>query len=93
MTDGEPSTVACDAHGVRRASVVCRHLLQPFDVALGFIENCSDPDDLQAWCNACEQMFLREQELTEAFRAFCDMAVVCDACYARLKKLHSAGQA
>jgi hypothetical protein len=37
-------------------------------------------------------MFLREQELTEAFREFCDMAVVCDACYAQLKKRHSADQ-
>jgi hypothetical protein len=45
----------------------------------GFVENSSDPDDLQAWCAACEELFIREGEMTEAFRAFNDMKVVCDA--------------
>jgi hypothetical protein len=58
--------------------VVCGHLVRalrhPTSEALGFIENSSDPDDLQAWCDACEKVFLREQSLTEAFRAFNDMA-------------------
>jgi hypothetical protein len=90
MTDSKPLMVTCDKHGVRAASTVCGHLIQPTDAVLGFVENSSEPDDLQAWCNACEQMFLREQALTDAFRKFNDMTIVCDACYARLKKEHSA---
>jgi hypothetical protein len=54
------------------------------------LENSSDPDDLQAWCGACEKMFVREKEMTPAFRAFTDMCIVCDGCYAQLKQLHSA---
>lgn len=88
-SDDEPMMIDCDVHGAGRSAVVCRHHLRPTDSILGFVENSSDPDDLQAWCNACEEMFLREQELTEAFREFNDFAVVCIECYARLKKLHS----
>jgi hypothetical protein len=92
MTDGQPSTTTCDTHETTHASaIVCGHMIGS-DRVLGFVENSTEPDDLQAWCNACEQMFLREQELSEAFREFCNFAVVCDACYARLKKQHSVEQ-
>jgi hypothetical protein len=86
----EPLMIECDSHGTRTAAIVCDHLIRPTDMILGFVENTSDPDDLQAWCNDCEQMFLREQALTEAFQEFNGMRVVCVDCYARLKKLHSA---
>ena len=89
-SDNRSTTIDCEVHGTSRSAVVCRHLLRPTDATLGFVENSSDPDDLQAWCDACEEMFLREQELTEAFREFNDFAVVCINCYARLKTLHSA---
>ena len=55
---------------------------------LGFVED-NDPDDPLAWCNDCEQMYLREQDWTEAFKRFTDLKVVCDVCYANLKELHS----
>lgn len=61
------------------------------DACVGFVENSDDPDDLQAWCDACERMFLAEGEMTPAFRAFNRMAVVCDRCYAGLKNRHSHG--
>jgi hypothetical protein len=56
---------------------------------LGFNED-NDPNDPLAWCNDCEQMSLREQGWTEALKEFADLKVVCDACYAQLKELHSA---
>jgi len=87
-SDG-PMTIECATHGTRTASVVCGHLTRPTDMVLGFVENSSDPDDLQAWCDACERMFVREQEMTEAFRKFTDMCIVCNACYARLKQQHT----
>jgi hypothetical protein len=88
--DDEPLTIDCEVHGTSRTAVVCGHLLRPTDSILGFVENSSDPDDLQAWCDACEEVFLREKKLTKAFRKFNDAAVVCIDCYARMKKLHSA---
>lgn len=88
MPDDEPLYVDCAPHGKRVAAVVCRHIIQASD-AVGFVENSSDPNDLQAWCETCEQMFLAEGDKTEAFEAFNDRAVVCCECYASLKAKHS----
>lgn len=71
------------------AAVVCRHHVVAEDRVLGFVENSSDPNDLQAWCDECEALFQREGELTEDFRRFNDFAVVCVVCYAELKTKHS----
>jgi RNAse (barnase) inhibitor barstar len=89
-SDEEPMTIDCKVHGTSRSAIVCRHHVHPTDTALGFVENSSDPDDLQAWCDACEEMFLSEGDKTEAFLKFNHFAVVCVACYERLKQLHSA---
>jgi hypothetical protein len=89
MAKAKSATTKCGTHGTRTAAVVCGHMLGETDSVLGFVENSSDPDDLQAWCDDCEAMFEREQEMTEAFRRFHDMAVVCDFCYAKLRARHS----
>ena len=89
MSNKRQKTLKCGTHGDRIASVVCGHMILASDSVVGFVENSSDPNDLQAWCDACERMFLVEQELSEAFRQFNDMSVVCDFCYARLKERHS----
>lgn len=81
-------TIQC-THGNRPAALVCCHLVDAKDEVVGFVENSSEPDDLQAWCAACEAMFLREGDRTEAFRAFHDGKVVCDVCYADIKARHS----
>lgn len=56
---------------------------------VGFVENSSDPNELQAWCEKCEKMFLAEGDKTEAFEAFNDRAIVCCVCYMALKTKHS----
>ena len=56
---------------------------------VGFVENSSDPADLQAWCKSCEAMFVQEGDKTEAFEAFNDRVVVCVDCYPALKENHS----
>jgi hypothetical protein len=89
MTAGRSITVACDTHGVRTAAVVCGHHLQATDRVLGFVENSSDPDDLQAWCDACEQFFLHEGGLTAAFERFNDRKIVCVACYEAIRLRHT----
>ena len=76
------------AHGKGIASIVCCHLLNSID-PVGFIENSSDPDDLQAWCYACEFLFQEEGEKTEKFKEFNSAKVVCEKCYGKLKNTHS----
>ena len=96
MSDEDaPLTVSCGLHGERRtAAVVCRHLLAEKARTVGFVENSSDPDDLQAWCFACEAMFEREDGMTDTFVAFTDMALVCVDCYADIRQRHEdAGRA
>jgi hypothetical protein len=89
MTASKDYTVECEEHGRQVAAVVCRHLINAKDRVVGFVENSDDPNDLQAWCDACEALFLQEGELTETFRAFCDMGVVCTDCYNTYKARHS----
>jgi hypothetical protein len=88
MPDEEPIYVDCGAHGKRVAAVVCRHMIESSE-PVGFVENSSDPDDRQAWCERCEEMFLAEGDKTEAFEAFNDRAIVCCVCYSALKAQHS----
>jgi hypothetical protein len=89
MSAQDRRTVTCEVHGVRVPAVVCCHLLDATETPIGFIENSSAPDDLQAWCDRCEEVFRRERALTDAFQAFHGLTVVCHLCYAALKAKHS----
>jgi hypothetical protein len=89
MSIEEPLTVSCGDHGKQVAAVVCCHMLETKDRVLGFVENSSDPNDLQAWCGDCEELFQREQEMTDGFRKFNDMSIVCIACYAMFRDRHT----
>ena len=89
MTDRRASTILCGTHGRGTPAVVCGHLLGDSDRVRGFVENSSDPTDLQAWCEDCEHMFVEEGEMTLAFRQFTDMQVVCTACYERARARHA----
>ena len=82
-------TIKCGTHGERVAAVVCGHMLLVSDKAWGFIENSSEPSDLQAWCTDCEAFFLNEGGISEEFEKFNDRQIVCDFCYATLKARHS----
>jgi hypothetical protein len=88
MSDDEPLFVDCGPHGRRVAAVVCCHMIDASE-SVGFIENSSDPNDLQAWCERCEEMFLAEGDKTKAFEAFNDFAIVCCDCYRAFKAQHS----
>jgi hypothetical protein len=91
MDNSDDILIECSEHGERRSAIVCRHLLQENSNPIGFIENSSDPGDYQAWCCACEELFLKENEMTEAFRRFNDFAVVCEVCYEQIKARHLKG--
>ncbi len=82
--------INCGPHGERVATVVCQHLLDAAKAApAGFVENSGDSSDLQAWCYAGEEKYLAEGELTEAFKEFNGMAIVCIECYAGIKLRHT----
>ena len=88
MTD-EDDRINCLTHG--RSSItatVCCHQVRS-ETPVGFVENSNDPDDQQAWCCACDALFVKEGSLTRKFRKFCDFAVVCGKCYAAIKERHS----
>jgi len=89
MTKDSVATINCETHGVSVPAVVCRHMLTAADRVVGFVENSSEPDDLQAWCDQCESFFLKEREMTEAFLKFNDFAVVCQECYGLFKSRHT----
>jgi len=89
MEEVEPMTVKCGPHGERVAAVVCKHMLKLEPAPAGFIENCDDPNDLQAWCYQCEEKFEREGGMTEAFKEFNGMAIVCVVCYEDAKAHHT----
>ncbi|OYU25293.1 MAG: hypothetical protein CFE41_22135 [Burkholderiales bacterium PBB2] len=89
MTTLAPAMIGCGEHGERVSAVVCGHMLRGELAPAGFVENSSDPNDLQAWCSACEELYLGEGEMTEAFRRFNRMSIVCVDCYAEAKVRHS----
>jgi hypothetical protein len=83
--------IACDTHGPsRRAAFVCQHLLGGSN--LGFHEEIesnrlSEPeDDYWAWCDACENVWLKEEAWTDTLKEFADMKVVCEECYYEAKR-------
>lgn len=88
-SDDKLLMVECGDHGRRVAAVICRHMLATDGPARGVIENSDDPDDLQAWCYDCEEKFIEEDGMTEAFMVFNDMAIVCVQCYVEAVARHT----
>ena len=90
MSEDSPLTINCTTHGNDCvAAVVCGHMIESKLSSVGFVENSDDPNDLQAWCEDCEEMFLHEDDKTEAFLEFNRMSIVCVSCYQELKARHS----
>ena len=90
MTKSGPMMLDCGIHGKRISAVVCRHMIRGEPAPSGFIENRSDPDDLQArLCHQCEEEFEKEDGMTDAFRQFNGMTLVCVVCYAEAKSSRS----
>lgn len=90
MTERDSRIVQCGTHGARIGAIVCCHLVEAKDKAVGFVEDASDPDDFMAWCDDCERLFVEEGDFTERFENFCDARIVCDFCYANIRERHSA---
>jgi hypothetical protein len=79
--------IDCERHGRSIAAAVCGHVLQR-GCPLGFVENSSDPLNLQGWCFACEHVYSQEEDKTARFLAFCNHTEVCSRCYDEIKSRH-----
>jgi hypothetical protein len=81
--------IKCSRHGSSKiTATVCGHLTNNKGASLGFVENCSDPEDKQGWCYACELVFSQEQDKTPRFERFTQFTVVCSKCYDDIKTHH-----
>ncbi|WP_305008998.1 hypothetical protein [Hymenobacter aranciens] len=45
-------------------------------------------DELNAWCDACDEVLLRIGEWNDESEAFAKIKLVCDACYFDMKELN-----
>ncbi|EAT13887.1 hypothetical protein HF888_10640 [Bermanella marisrubri] len=89
MSDEELLILDCEKHGKGVAAVVCGHLTTYCDTPLGFVENSDEPNDLQGWCFACEYVYDQEEDLTDRFKSFNNMRLVCEKCYSIIKSKHT----
>lgn len=85
--------VECHCHGTRYPAYVCQHL--NLHTPVGFYEPfASDPrvayanDELNAWCNACDEILVKTGEWNEESEAFAKIRLVCDVCYFAMKKVN-----
>jgi hypothetical protein len=80
----------CDKHISDRVAFVCQHLIN--NVSIGFQEAFDSDqfiepdDDLQAWCDECEKIRLKEGKWTDDAMAIANIKVVCNQCYFEIKE-------
>ncbi len=65
------------------------------DTPVGFYEPFdSDPnkiyanDELNAWCDACDEVLWKVGEWNEDTEAFASIKLVCDKCFFKMKELN-----
>jgi hypothetical protein len=84
MTD-ESDEVSCSAHGKASATYVCGHLTtNPAQRWHGDYPSEKDPWP-DAWCNQCNEAFLREGEWNEKNTDCLDLKILCSHCYEEAK--------
>jgi hypothetical protein len=76
---GDTRAVHCGSHGLRRPAYVCRHLA--WGSGLGFFAPDDAGDDLQGWCEECEQVRTRCGGWGDESEEFAQIMLICDLCY------------
>jgi hypothetical protein len=84
----------CCSHGYSRSAFVCQHLdlktpkgfNEAFDTYKGM--NLEEDDDLQAWCNECEEMRIEYDGWNEESEKFAGITLICENCYFELKEFN-----
>jgi hypothetical protein len=80
-----PKRVHCEAHGERRATFVCQHLVQ--GRGLGFCEadrkpvSAEESDEVCAWCSECERVRVQQGGWDDISEGFANVTMICDACF------------
>ena len=89
--------IQCKKHGERYPAFVCQHLVD--GTGLGFWEPFdSDPtktyteEELNAWCNKCDEILIKEGEWNDKSEAFAQIKLVCDKCFFRMKLANKLNQ-
>lgn len=86
--------IECVTHGLSRHAFICQHLdleiqkgfWEPFETYEGM--ELDDEDDLQAWCDACEEIRLKCNGWDEDSEKFANIKLVCENCYFELKEFN-----
>lgn len=92
--DDSKQLVDCDCHGLKRIAFVCVHLndvtRQGFNEAFETKENMDleEDQDLQAWCDECEQIRLKHDGWNEESEKLTDIKLICEDCYFELKRIN-----
>jgi hypothetical protein len=83
MTD-DLDEVTCDEHGQAKTTYVCSHL--PTDPVQRWhcARACDDNRWPDAWCDQCNEIFLREGEWNDQNSDGIELKILCHHCYERL---------
>lgn len=84
----------CPNHGLQRKAFVCQHL--NLEKPIGFIEvfdtypkmELEDDEDLQAWCNDCENIRRKYNGWNEKSEQYAQIKLICENCYFEIKNLN-----
>jgi len=81
----DDDSVHCDSHGEAAATFVCGHLADdPVQRWHGSAASTDNPWP-DAWCDRCNESYLREGEWTDANSSCLDLKVLCCGCYEEAK--------
>jgi hypothetical protein len=83
---GEPAdddSVHCDRHGPARVAFVCRHLVHGSGLGFWHSDNGPCPD---AWCGECDAVMMRAGRWTARAERFAGITLVCNRCYANIRR-------
>jgi hypothetical protein len=84
--------IRCAEHGDQDQSFVCAHLVESLNTGLGVGFYYSSEPRGDAWCEACEEVRVREGGVSgdwnERSEAFANIQLLCGACYDKVRDLN-----
>lgn len=80
----EDETV-CSLHKKEATAIVCVHLCTTEDCSIGFNVPADINNDLQAWCDRCEDVLNKAGKWTDRAAKLADFRPACVGCFISLK--------
>lgn len=92
--ENKEQLIDCDCHGLKRHAFVCQHLNKK--IKKGFNEafetweemELHEDDDLQAWCDACEEIRVEHDGWNEESEKYSKIKLICEGCYFEMKEIN-----